>query len=220
MEWHEASKEYKKINEELVSGLSRLIDDKLINKIVAISRSQDETTIENQRDQISDFRKLIEEIGKVLGIDFGYSGPYDKAIARKKFEETVITMIREKLSTGVKIKQEPQLVITIGGEYSSTFKVDEKDYESYKTCKSCYEFENDDEDEEDFMEYVKDSDLIMSEYFNRHPNHKIDNVTIKQIDAFFKEIVKDDSISLNIFSKMLVDLIPTRRESHNTVAWL
>ena len=62
MEWHEATKEYKKLNEELVSGLSRLIDDRFIKRIVDISRSQDRTTIENQRNQIQDFRNLIENI--------------------------------------------------------------------------------------------------------------------------------------------------------------
>lgn len=220
MEWHEADKEFKKINEELVSGLSRLIDDKLIRKIVDIKGRTDYTTIQNQRDQISDLKSLVEEIGKVLGIEFGYSGPFDKSIARKKYEESVIKLIREKLSTGVKIKKEPELVITIGGEYSSTFKVDEKDYESYKACKSCHEYEDDDEDEEEFIEHVRDSELIMSEYFNRHPDDKVDYITIKQIDAFFKEIVKDDSISLNIFAKMIETLIPTNRMSHNTIAWL
>jgi translation initiation factor 2 beta subunit (eIF-2beta)/eIF-5 len=220
MEWHEADKEYKKINEELVSGLSRLIDDKLIRKIVDIKGRTDYTTIQNQRDQISDLQSLVEEIGKTLGIKFGYAGQYDKAISRKKYEESVIKLIREKLSTGVKIKKEPELVITIGGEYSSTFKVDEKDYESYKACKSCGEYEEDDEDEEEFMEHVRDSELIMSEYVNRHPDDKVDDITIKQIDAFFEEIVKDDSISLNIFAKMIETLIPIDRMSHNTIAWL
>lgn len=220
MEWYEADKEYKKINEELVSGLTRLIHNDLISRIIAINGSVDSATINNQRDQIHDLQLLVKNIGKTIGIDINSMYGYDKAIQRKKIEEEILKQIRDKLSSGIKVIPEPQLVITIGGEYSSTFKVDKKDYKLYEKCKSCHEFEDDDEDYEDFMEYVKDSDIIMSEYCNRHPDHMIDDVTIKQIDAFFKEIVKDDSISLYIFAKMIETLIPVRRESRNNVAWL
>lgn len=220
MDWYEATKEYKKINEELVSGLTRLIDDNLINRIVTIKGKVDRATIDSQHDQIRDLQLLVENIGKTIGIKFNRLHNYDSAINRKKVEEEILNQIRNELSSGIKLASEPQLVITIGGEYSLTFKVDKKDYKIYENCKRCYEFEDDDENYEEFMEYVKDSDLIMSEYFNRNPNSKMELVNIKDINKFFKEIINDTGVSVNIFAKMIETIIPVRRESHNSVAWL
>lgn len=220
MKLDEANKEYKKIEEELISGFSNLINEKFINQIRNVSDKVNISTINTQQDQIRDLNRLIKNIGEVLGVDFGYPGLLDTSISREKYKERVLNLIRNKLSVGVDLKKEQMLTIHIGGEYSFMFKVDKKDYEYYENCKSCHEFEDDDEDYSEFVCFVKKSDLIMSEFFIRYPDKKIDYLNIKDINKFFKDIIKDADISLNIFSKMLESLIPCGSMSYNNTKWL
>jgi len=219
MNWNK-NVEIEQFRKELEGSFSRFIEREYLEKIgtACIKEYQDLYT----KAEMSN-RKLIEalrEIAKVAGYDISNLSTFNiSEVKILQLQEGIIKAITEAPSKPA--RKEKLLHLTISYESrSDVVKVDSKKISFFDDVMGCFDFE----DDGSMMDHVVNEELIFDEYQRRYNSRELDiddaKIFKSELKRLFKDLIADETVSLQIYSKFLEALLPTHRMSHNSKKWM
>lgn len=224
MNWNK-NVEIEKFQKELEGSFARFVEREYLEKIGAacIKEYQELYT---KSDALN--YKLIEalrEIAKVAGYDISKLSFLNmSAVKILQLQEGIIKCITE--APTKPSRKEKLLHLTISHESGSeVIKIDSKNIKFFDDVMSCFEFE----DEDQMEDHIINEDFLYEEYERRYGSSltlrygssSSGETKIKDaITKLFKDLVADESITLQIYSKFLEALLPVHRMSHNAKKWM